>query len=221
MDVHALTCPDPALAGLPPGLARLRQWASRPAPVEERCELCSLGLHAEHAHLLELSSRRLLCACDPCAILFSGRENARYVRVPRRSRYLPDFRLSDVQWAGLQIPIGLAFMVYNTPAGRITALYPSPGGAIESLLPLNAWDELVADNPVLAKMEPDVEALLVCRVRDPREHFLVPIDACYRLVGLVRVHWRGLSGGKAVWEYLDRFFEELKARSIHGGAVHA
>jgi hypothetical protein len=59
-------------------------------------------------------------------------------------------------------------------------------------------------------MERDVEALLVNRVRGAREHFLVPIDECYSLVGLIRMHWRGLSGGREVWEKIDRFFQDLR-----------
>ncbi len=43
------------------------------------------------------------------------------------------------------------------------AYYPSPMGATESLLRLEAWKELEAANPVLATLEPDVEALLVDR----------------------------------------------------------
>jgi NADPH-dependent curcumin reductase CurA len=38
-------------------------------------------------------------------------------------------------------------------------------GATESLLGLDAWQALEAANPVLAQMEPDLEALLVNRAR--------------------------------------------------------
>jgi hypothetical protein len=62
-------------------------------------------------------------------------------------------------------------------------------------------------------MEQDVEALLVNRSRGAREHFLVPMDKCYSLVGLIRMHWRGFSGGKEVWEEIEQFFEELRRRS--------
>jgi hypothetical protein len=27
------------------------------------------------------------------------------------------------------------------------------------------------------------------------------------------MHWRGLSGGREVWDKIDRFFEELRERS--------
>jgi hypothetical protein len=66
---------------------------------------------------------------------------------------------------------------------------------------------------VLGGMERDVEALLVNQVRGAREHFLVPIDECYSLVGLIRMRWRGLSGGREVWEEIGQFFEELRDRS--------
>ena len=89
-------------------------------------------------------------------------------------------------------------------------MYPSPAGATESLLPLHAWDSLVAQNLSLARMEPDVEALLVNRVGTKREHYLAPIDVCFELVGLIRVHWRGLAGGEIVWEEIDKFFSRLQ-----------
>ena len=97
-------------------------------------------------------------------------------------------------------------------AERVSAFYPSPAGPTESLLELEAWTELEADNPVLAELEPDVEALLVSRARDMREHWLVPIDDCYELVGLIRSRWRGFGGGEEVWAEIDRFFDDLPTR---------
>jgi hypothetical protein len=41
----------------------------------------------------------------------------------------------------------------------------------------------------------------------------VGIDECYRLVGLIRTRWRGLSGGPDVWTEIGRYFDELKGRS--------
>ena len=86
-------------------------------------------------------------------------------------------------------------------------------GPTESLLKLETWQELEEANPVLKEMVHDVEALLVNRTRGVREHFLVPMDQCYSLVGLIRMHWKGLSGGKEVWEEIESFFEELRKRS--------
>jgi hypothetical protein len=121
--------------------------------------------------------------------------------------------MSDAQWESLRIPVDVAFFFYSTPSERVVAFYPSPMGPTESLLKLSAWEELERSNRVLGGMERDVEALLVNRVRGAREHFLVPIDECYRLVGLIRTRWRGLTGGREVWEEIGRFFEELKQRS--------
>src|SRR5277367_1367887 len=153
----------------------LRQFVRKPpGPPVEHCELCGLALAAEHAHLLEPASRQLLCSCEPCAILFSGRQGGRYRRVPRDIELLPNFRLTDEQWEDLHLPINLTFFVESTPAQRVLALYPSPAGAVESLLTLEAWQALVADNPALAELEPDVEALLVNRMKDARAYYRTP-----------------------------------------------
>ena len=93
------------------------------------------------------------------------------------------------------------------------ALYPSPAGATESLLPLEAWQQIVENNPILKQMQPDVEALLVNRTHETRDYYYVSIDECYKLVGLIRSHWRGLSGGTEVWKEIGRFFARLKERS--------
>lgn len=193
-------------------LASLRRFA-RPRPARERCELCDADLADEHAHLVEPSSRRLLCACDACAILFSNQAAAKFQRVPRDVWLLADFHLPDVAWNGLGLPIDLAFFLHSTPAGRVVALYPSPAGATEAVVTADAWQALVEDNPILLTFEPDVEALLVNRLREARDCYRVGIDQCYKLVGLIRTHWRGLSGGTAVWDELGRFFAALKERS--------
>ena len=99
----------------------------------ERCELCSAEVAADHPHLIEPGNRKLLCACNACAILFSGM-GTKYKRVPRRVLALADFRLSDGQWDSLMVPISMAFFFRSTPDARVVAFYPSPAGATESLL---------------------------------------------------------------------------------------
>jgi hypothetical protein len=81
---------------------------------------------------------------------------------------------------------------------------------MESLLALESWMDIVAENSILTEMESDVEALLVNRLDRPGEHYLAPIDRCYELVGLIRSHWHGLSGGDEMWTKIRQFFEELK-----------
>ena len=129
--------------------------------------------------------------------------------MPRVLQALPDFHLSDEQWDSLSVPINMAFFCHSSAAGRARRLYPSPAGAIESLLPLEAWQQIVADNPVLRQLQPDVEALLVNGVKEARACYHVSIAECYKLVGLIRRHWHGLSGGAEVWQEIDRFFHEL------------
>lgn len=191
----------------------------RPRTPIERCDLCSLEVASEHQHLFEPKKRQLHCACDACAILFSNQGDGRYSRVPRRVTFLPGFRMTDLQWNSLMLPIQLAFFFNSSLDERVIALYPSPAGATESLLALDAWADIVTENPNLQAMRADVEALLVNRVRENREYFIAPIDKCYELVGLIRAKWTGLSGGTEVWRNIDKFFSLLKERSFVAGEV--
>jgi hypothetical protein len=198
------------------GPSSLRQLARRAArSAEEHCDLCGEPLPPEHRHLLAVPTRELLCACRACALLFDRPAAGAGARrlIPNRYRYLPDFAMSDAQWESLGIPVNMAFFAYSTPAGRMSAYYPSPMGATESLLPLETWEDLEQKNPVLAGMEPDVEALLVNRVGGAKECFLVPIDECFRLVGLIRTYWTGFTGGREVWQQIELFFARLRQRA--------
>lgn len=190
----------------------LRQLARRRSSAE-RCELCSAELAEAHSHLLEQANRQILCACEACALLFCDRADAHYLRIPRRILLLRSFQMTDMQWEGLMIPINLAFFYFDSAAGKMKAMYPSPAGATESSLSLESWEEIRSQNGPLQTMEPDVEAFLVNRVGSNPEYFLVPIDECYRLVGLIRMNWKGLSGGTEVWKQIEHFFTGLRLRS--------
>jgi hypothetical protein len=192
----------------------LRRFAKAPQqPVLERCELCNLVLPPVHRHLLDTATRQVACSCDPCALLFQKAVGAKFKLIPRDARSLPDFQMTDGDWESLALPIDLAFFFYSTPSEKMTAMYPSPAGPTESLLPLTSWEALVRQNPVLQNMEVDVEALLLNRAGAAREYFLAPIDKCYELVGTIRVHWRGLSGGDDVWREIENFFAKLRSEA--------
>ena len=192
--------------------ATLRRLVPDPHP-EERCDLCRTVLPPRHRHLLDVRSRLLVCACEPCSLLFPGRPGTKYRRVPLEIRRLQDFALTDGQWDSLMIPIGLAFFYRSSLENRVLAFYPSPAGPTESLLALDAWNEIAAGCPALAAMEPDVETLLVNRLDRPAEHYLAPIDKCYELAGLIRTKWRGLSGGPELWEKIRGFFLVMQEES--------
>jgi hypothetical protein len=206
--------------------AVLRKFA-RNRTAMERCEMCSQELAHEHEHLVEPANRKLICACGACAILFEGQAGTKYKRVPRQVQFLRNFQLTDAQWDGLMVPIEMVFFFHSSPHGKIIALYPSPAGPTESLLSLETWTDIVQSNPILSEMEADVTALLVNRVGHGRgsraaEYYLVPIDECYKLVGLIRTHWHGLSGGTEVWREINTFFAALRKRAgVDHESVHA
>jgi len=165
--------------------------------------------------LLDLSSRALVCACQACSLLFSekGTGGGKYRLVPRRYLSIADFQMTDQQWDELMIPVNMAFIFRSSGSKHVMAFYPSPAGATESLLDLSGWETLMNNNPILKDLESDVEALLINRVQNEREHYIVPIDACYQLVGLIRMSWKGLSGGTETREAITRFFEDIRAKS--------
>ena len=197
--------------GLP--FAALRRLAA-PKARPELCEFCSVAVRAEHRHLLEVESRRILCVCDACGLRFEGVIGGRFELIPREVRALTDFCLSDAQWESLALPINLAFFVRSRADGKMRALYPGPAGVTESLLTLEHWQAIAAANPAGLQWALEVEALLVNRVGMERDYLIVPIDRCYELVGLIRLHWRGLAGGEAVWGRIRDFFNALKAQAV-------
>ena len=198
----------------PPLLRRFLQPRPKAAP-GEICEFCTEQIREEHAHVVNIESRALMCSCRGCFLLFThdGAAGGKYRAVPERSIFDPDFILTDSQWDSLQIPVGMAFLFHNSAMGRAAAFYPSPAGATESLLPLEVWDEVRSANPMLAAMTPDVEALLVRRSRSDSECYIVPIDRCYELVGLIRQWWKGFDGGEEAHRAIDGFFARLREES--------
>jgi hypothetical protein len=179
------------------------------AEVREYCELCRAPMASEHRQILDIAAHTILCACDTCALSCEVQLDGRYRLIPRDVRALLDFHLDDAQWDDLALPIDLAFILHSSTAGRVIALHPSPSGAIESHLMLSAWEILVADNPVLCDMRPDVEALLINRAGPRRLYYMAPIDVCFQLVALMRRHGCGLSSGEEVWREIDGFFAHL------------
>ncbi|HEY6624144.1 MAG TPA: DUF5947 family protein [Acidimicrobiales bacterium] len=198
-------------------LARFRQPTMAPA-LGERCEMCAEPIPSGHWHVVELHERSLVCTCRACYLLFTDRGAGvgRYRAVPERYRTVRGFELTPSQWDSLQIPVAVAFFFDNSALGTTAAFFPSPAGATECLLPLDTWSEVVAANPVLETIEPDVEAALIRIDQDDQgpevECFIVPIDSCYELVGLLRAQWRGFDGGREVHQAMAAYFDHLRGR---------
>jgi Fe-S cluster biogenesis protein NfuA/nitrite reductase/ring-hydroxylating ferredoxin subunit len=178
------------------------------------CQLCPTGIGDDHRHLLHLYERRIVCVCETCWSMRSGDSEYRPCGV--RTLWLDDFELPDEVWAQLQIPIGLAFVMRSSMTGTVAALYPSPAGATESEIDLFAWNAMVDANPMLDRLEADAEALIVNRLSDPPQYAIAPIDQCYRLVGLIKSRWEGISGGTAIESAVAEFFDELHDRALVG-----
>ena len=172
------------------------------------CELCPISLPADHKHLLDLDERRILCVCPTCWSMRSG--EARYRPTGSRTVWLESLNIDDSMWAAFQIPIGLAFFMRSSATGGVIALYPSPAGATESELDLEAWDRLLSANPALADLDFDAEALIVNRMADPHQHVIAPLDDCYRLVGIIKSTWEGITGGQEMEAAVARYFDALR-----------
>jgi hypothetical protein len=172
-----------------------RSTVEREAALEQ-CELCGRAIPSAHSHVLELSTRDVKCACRPCGLLF---ERADKLKLIPADVYKADG--VELPWEELRLPVDIAFL-FRT-GGEMKAFYPSPMGPTESLLPV----------AVAVELADDVEALLVNRVRGAHRQWIVPIDVCYALVGLIRTHWRGFTGGADVWRELDKFWDGLDRRS--------
>jgi hypothetical protein len=198
-------------------LLKLRRFLdARPEPAAKRqevCELCGDALLARHGHVIDIPNRRLLCSCRPCYLLFThaGAAGGKFRSVPDRYARMPESAVDGV-WEGLDIPVGIAFFIHNSALSRVVGLYPSPAGATESQLPLERWNEMIETPSFPGTLEPDVEALLVYRRRGRSEAWIVPVDACYELVGRIRRSWKGFEGGEEAWREIDSFFDNLAAR---------
>jgi Fe-S cluster biogenesis protein NfuA len=205
-----LRAPAPAPASSP---------ASSPAPAArtaagERCELCAEAVGEGHLHVVDLEQRTIGCACPACALLFKqAGASSRYITVPERVLEEPGFCLEESAWTTLEIPVRLAFVFRNSRLDRWVAVFPSPAGPTEAEISDERWQAAVGASALAAALVPDVEALVAYRRQGgPAQCYLAPIDACYRLVGRVRLDWKGFHGGDAAWAAIDAFFADLRTR---------
>jgi hypothetical protein len=209
---------------LVPGLRRFVKDPSTSVPSDVRppaaagaadaCGMCGSAVTVSHGHVADLEKSALLCACRACSLLFTqdGAVRGRYRAVPDRYLRDPSRELSAAQWDDLDIPVGLAFFLRSSRDPQVRGFYPSPAGVTECLVDNRVWEQLAGAFPLLAEAQPDVEAILISRTESGVACFLVPVDACYELAGLVRLYWRGFDGNDAM-ESAARFVADIELRS--------
>jgi hypothetical protein len=206
-------------------LVPLRLGRDRPAAelAAGACGLCGAVIPADphHEHLLEVETGRLLCGCLACALLFDSAGETRFWRLPRGVRRVPELRFEPADWEALGIPIRLAFFVRGAPneTGAAKAVFPSPAGPVTSSLSTEQLALLEERHGAFGALQPGVEALLVAELATCAGAFRLPIDACFRLVGLVRQKWRGLAGGAELESELAEFVQALSRKAEE--ALHA
>jgi hypothetical protein len=177
----------------------------------ERCDFCSKPIPPDHKHFADLNEMKFMCACEMCAVLQA--EKGEYRQIPERYQYLENFDMPERIWLELKIPVNMAFIVYNSKHQKHIAFYPSPAGATESELNLGSWNLLKQKNQALEELEPDIEGFMINRLDKPAEYYIVPIDCCYKLIGLIRLKWQGMHGGKEMRSSVRGFFKNLKKKA--------
>ena len=206
-----------ALPDTPEVLERIRATKAAAAAPGETCEMCAAAILPEHGHVADLEQSSLQCVCRPCYLLFTHSQagGGRYKGVPDRYLYDPSRPMSAAEWDELEIPVGLAFFLDSTQAGEVTGFYPSPAGVTECRLDLSAWARIAEAHPLLAAIEPDVEAALITRTDKTNviEHFIVPIDACYELAGRMRMLWKGFDGGTEALQSIAEFLDDVRSHA--------
>lgn len=186
---------------------RLRRILEQPVPMRtetaELCEFCAAPVGPQHSHVVDVENRRLMCSCRACWLLFTnpGAAAGRYRSAGERREKVDD---GEFDWTELAMPAGMAFFIRHSKPERVVGFYPSPGGATESAL---TFDN---DQPAFGRLEADIEALLVYKRGAETECWIVPVDACYELVGRIRRCWRGFDGGAEARTEIEGFFERLR-----------
>ena len=65
-----------------------------------------------------------------------------------------------------------------------------------------------------AKGVPDAEALIISRLGERPQYAIAPLDECYRLVGMIKSRWSGISGGPELTATVHEFFQALRGVAV-------
>jgi hypothetical protein len=142
-------------------------WAFGPvrgqAPPHEACELC--GRSWPRIIRIWWIQRRASCsACLACALLFGSQAGSKYKRVPRRDPVSGRLPPHGCRVGKPDDPDQHGVLFQEQPGGARGRAVSQPGGRHRIAIAAGYLERLVAENPVLAEMESDVEALLVNRL---------------------------------------------------------
>jgi hypothetical protein len=214
LGLHGLPPPrDSSVVHLP--LPRRRERPTSDHGAGGACELCGQPVESGHRHGVDVEQRRLLCACRACSIVLGANldGDGRFRLLPDRVARADDFATAG-RWDALGIPVSTAFFFRDSTVDGVVAFYPSPAGATESTLAEGVWEALSEGSKAARDMLPDTEAILVRDGSDGMEAYLVPVDRCYSLVGLLRTRWRGFDGGQDAADALDRYFAGLRDEAM-------
>ena len=89
-------------------LSRIRAGRPEPSPYE-RCDMCGAPRADDHPHVVNISTRSLMCTCRPCYLLFTHDDaELAYRAVP--DRYLSFATIPAPVWDELEFPVGTAFL---------------------------------------------------------------------------------------------------------------
>ena len=170
------------------------------------CELCPIGIGEDHRHLLHLVERRIVCVCETC---WSTRSGDPEFRPPgSRTLVLDDFDMTDEVWQSFGIPIGLTFLCArvsaagSSPSTRARRVRPSPSST-------SAPGTRCARPTRSSTASSPTPRPSWSTARARRVYAIVPVDQAYKLVGLVKERWEGISGGRGVQEAVAEYFEAL------------
>lgn len=172
--------------------------------------MCAAPLEGGQRHLLDLAHHTFLSICTACALAFGPRgANADLYRlIPTRHLALLDFQATDDLWTGL---VKVICLLRTSETGRVLAMYLDPPGVRESVFDLDRWKRLRTANPLLESLEPDAETLLLQRIGPAPAAYIVPIDTCARLIGLLEGRRRNQEGEQEIWQAVGAFFADLQA----------
>ena len=162
-----------------------------------------------------------MCTCRPCYLLFSrpGRGPA----LPGRAG--PLRRVAASRWPRLgrlcRSRSALAFFFRNSTLGRMVAFYPGPAGATESRAAARRLGPDRGGEPAARPTSPRRRGAAGARRRTAAtaQCHLVPIDACYELVGQLRRCGAASTAARRRTTAIDAFFADgASARSPAGWA---